>query len=209
MAAVGAVLLLILKILGIVLAVLVGVFILLLVLPASVWISYQNDALTVKAGMFFIRFKLWPRPEKPKREKTKVEQAEKEKKPKESKEKIELTVDQICDAVKDTGAFAKKVLGTMRITQIRLYLPISGADAADTALNYGRAQGWLHASLGFLNRLLWLDFKECRLEPDFTGKSAEPAYASCKISAQLIIIGIAGFKLYGKLKDNGILDALL
>jgi hypothetical protein len=217
MAAVGAVLLLILKILGIVLAVLLGLLILVLLIPASVWIDYSEKGLTVKAGMLFLKFQLLPaRPKKAKKKKNAAEadagkhdaaQKKKEKKP--DREKAKLTFDQIVAAVKGAGRFLKAVLDKMRITHIRILLPITGADAADTAIKYGQAQAWLHSGLAVLNRAVWLDFDECRLVPDYTGKYSDLAHCSCKISAQLIIIAIAGVKLFLLLKDEKVLDAIL
>ena len=223
MAAVGAVLLGILKIFGILLAVVLGVVLLLALAPASVWVEYAEEALTVKAGILCFHFQLLPKKEKKpltarqqaasekKRRRKAAKTAAKEQQgtQKPAKEAVRLTAEQICAGVQGAGRFLRAVLAHLRITQIRICMPVTGPDAAATAIRCGQTQAWLHGLLAVLNRALWLDFEECRIEPDYTGKMSKNAHYSCKISAQLIIIGIAAGKLFLLLKEEKILDALL
>ncbi|MCI2046785.1 MAG: DUF2953 domain-containing protein [Faecalibacterium sp.] len=223
MAAVGAVLLAILQVLGILLAVLLGVLLLLVLVPASVWVDYAGEVLTVKVGILFFRFRLLPKKEKKPLTERQRQAAEKKQRkkaakaaakaqnaaPKTQQETAKLTAEQICAAIKGAGRFLRAVLSHLHITQICICLPVTGQDAADTAIRYGKTQAWLHGILGVLNQAMWLDFDECRLEPDFTGKMDECTHCSCKISAQLIIIGIAAGKLFLLLKEEKVLDAIL
>ena len=96
-----------------------------------------------------------------------------------------------------------------RIKHICLYLPVQGDDAADTAIKYGKMQAWLHTGLAVINRMLWLEFDEFRLEPDYMGDRAKTERFSCQVSARLIIIVIAAIKLLWLLWTEKILDPLL
>ncbi len=224
MAAVGMVLLTILKILGWVLLAAAALLAFVLLVPVEAVLRYERGVFSVSAGMLGIRVRLWPRPEKslsPRaqarreaKERAKAAKAAKkkqggEKPKKQPKEKAKLTFDAVCGLADTAGPFLRAVLGGLRITGIRLYWPVHADDAAATALLYGKTQAWLHAGLALLDRVFWLDFKECRLDPDFTGKQAGTEYFSCKISARLLIIAVAAVKLILRLKDEDVLDAFL
>lgn len=148
-----------------------------------------------------------PKPEpqpKPKPEPTAETKPQPEPEP-----KAKLTFDQVVTAVRGAGTFGKRVLAALRVTHIRIYLPVTGADAAETALNYGKAQAWLHGGLAVLNRAVWLEFEECRLEADFLEKGDKKPHFSCQISARLLIIGIAAFRFGWLLWKQDILGVLL
>ncbi len=226
MAAVGMVLLTILKIVGWVLLLLLVLLAVLLLAPACVWLKYERETFSVSVGMLGLRIRVWPRPEKKRtaaqQARYEAKQAEKEKKKAENarkkqaahikkapRQKAKLTFAAVCTLAREAKGFVRAVLGALRITHIRFYWTVHAEQAADTALQYGKAQAWLHSGLGVLNNLFWLDFDECRLEPDFTGKREETEYFSCKVSAQLIIIAIAAVKLVLRLKDEDVLDVFL
>lgn len=120
-----------------------------------------------------------------------------------------LSFDQLVTAVKGLGKFGQRIVAGLKIRHIRLYVPITGDDAADTAIKYGKCQAWLHAGLGVLNRAIWLDFDECRLEADFLAKEAKKPHFSCQISAQLLIMVIAALRYLWLLWRAKILEALL
>lgn len=275
------VLLVLAKALGILLLTVLGLLLLILLIlwavPASVWLSYQDDAFAVQVGALGKKFALWPRPPKktkqpkkpkPAKKAKKAKKAEPAKQPKAAKSapqaarqtqkagpaeqkaqkqkppaaenpsgggvrftdgapahigeappkpqppaeeepQAKLTFDQIVTAVRGAGTFGKRVLAALRVTEIRLYLPITGGDAAECALNYGKAQAWLHSGLAVLNRAIWLEFEECRLEADFLEKGDKKPHFSCKISARLLIIGIAAFRFGWLLWKQDILTVLL
>jgi hypothetical protein len=225
MAAVGAVLLLILKILGWMLLAAAVLILIALFVPASVWLDYTGGELRIWAGMLFVRVPVYPGKEKTPEQQARQERkkAEKQAKKQEKKarkhgagrrghvagETLRLSLDQICAAAGGAGRFARAALGAMRVRHIRIVLPVTGDDAADTAVRFGKTNAWLHTCLALLNRVLWLDFTECRVEPDFTGKQAESEHFSCQISAQLFIMVAAAIRLILLLKDKRILDAFL
>lgn len=223
MAAVGMILLLILKIIGWILLAILVLLAAVLLVPACVWLRYEKDVFSVSVGLLGIRIQVWPQREKhlserqqhirQAKEKAKEEKAAaKAKKKQENGKKKEpgarakLTLETVCALAGSAGIFLRAVFGALRIRHIRIRWPVHAEDAAATALRYGKAQAWLHTCLALLNRVFWLDFDECRLEPDFTGKQAGTEYFSCKISAQLIIIVIAAVKLVLRLKEEDLLS---
>lgn len=222
MAAAGAALLLVLKAAGVLLLVLLALVLILLLVPVTALIRFAEGRFSLRAGLLGLSIpiltdnapapwlqKLLDRPQKPKRKKSAAPPekpaVQKQKGP---GEKLRLTVDELCTLAGGAGHFLRAVLGALRITQIRLYLPVHGEDAAQTAIRYGKMQAWLHGALGVLNNVFRLEFQECRLDPDYTGKLAGSEYFSCKISARLIIIGIAAMRLLWLLLEEDILDPL-
>ena len=216
MAAVWAGLLLAGKVLPWILAAVLVLLLILLLVPAWAVVEYRDSKLTVTAGMLCFHLCVYPwrggreKPAKKAGKKPKRAGRRKKKQTGElSREKAKLTVDQICAGLRGAGRFMRTVVGALRVSHIRIELPVHADDAAATALAYGRANAWLHGSLAVLSHFLWMDFDELRLEPDFTGKSAGEEYFSCKISAQLIIMVTAAIRLLILLYQKKILDAFL
>ena len=75
LAAVGGVLLFLLKVLGILLLVVLALMVLLLLIPFCADVSWEQDTLTVKAGALGITFPVfrYPAPEKPEKKKKAME----------------------------------------------------------------------------------------------------------------------------------------
>ena len=206
------------------LAVLLALVLAALLIPVSVWLEYSGGMFRLSAGMLFVKIPILPR--KPLTEQQKKRRAEKaarkaqkkrrtQKPPppqtqaKPARQKAKLTVDALCTMAGAAGRFLRAVLGALRITHIRICLPVSGQDAADTAVQYGQTNAWLHTALAFLNRVFWLEFDQVRIEPDFTGNLAGSEVFSCKVSARLIIMGIAGAAFVYTLFREKILDIFL
>lgn len=233
MAVVWTVLGVIAKALGILLLVVLAVLVLALVIPVSVWLAYDGDAFTVRAGTLGLQYPVFPpkktKPKNPKRpQKAKPAQAAQAAQtpppkppqgdpardgqpapPQDKKLLLGLSFQQLVTAVKGLGKLGRRVAAGLRITHIRLYLPITGEDAADTAMRYGNCQAWLGAGLGVLNRAVWLDFDEYRLEADFLAKEGKKPRFSCQISARLLIMVIAAAGYLRLLWRAKILEALL
>lgn len=195
-----------------------------LLIPVSVWMEYSGGVFRLSAGMLFVKIPILPRKplteQQQKRREAKAARKARKKKPKQDKavsdkaktparQKAKLTVDALCTMAGAAGRFLRAVLGTLRITHIRIFLLVGGEDAADTAVQYGRTNAWLYTALAFLNRVFWLDFEQVRLEPDFTGKLAGSEVFSCKVSARLIIMVIAAVSFVYTLYKEKILDIFL
>lgn len=280
MSALITVLLLLLKAVGILLLVALGLIAVALLIPVSLWLDYHDEDLTVKVGALGFKYTLLPQKEKPE-ETPKAKSAEKPKaktttaqppkataseppkaetvkqtkaaqppkpetaqqpkaaaaekpkatakeppktaakqtkpadanppkaEPQDKTARMQLTFDQVVTAVKGLGAMGKRIVNGLKVKHIRLYLPVTGEDAADTAIQYGKMQAWLHAGLGVLNRAIWLDFDECRLEADFLAKGEKKSRFSCQISARLLIMVIAVTRFVWLLWKANILPVLI
>ena len=130
LAAVGGVLLFLLKVLGILLLVVLALMVLLLLIPFCADVSWEQDTLTVKAGALGITFPVfqYPKPEpteeskrkkKPKKAKAAKKPA-KEKKPAEPRKKAKLTLNILCTILRGAGTLIRAVFGALRITHIRV-----------------------------------------------------------------------------------------
>lgn len=219
MSALITVLLFLLKAVGILLLVALGLILVALLIPVSLWLDYHDEDLTVKVGALGLKYTLLPQKQKPD-ETPKAKSAEKSKKkgktaqpskaePQDKNALMQLTFDQMVTAVKGLGTMGKRIVNGLKVKHIRLYLPVTGEDAADTAIRYGKMQAWLHAGLGVLNRAIWLDFDECRLEADFLAKGEKKSRFSCQISARLLIMVIAVTRFVWLLWKANILPVLM
>ena len=161
LAAVGGVLLFLLKVLGILLLVVLALMVLLLLIPFCADVSWEQDTLTVKAGALGITFPVfqYPKPEpteeskrkkKPKKAKAAKKPA-KEKKPAEPRKKAKLTLNILCTILRGAGTLIRAVFGALCITHIRVCLGVRGEDPAAAARNYGKLQAWLYPVLGVLD----------------------------------------------------------
>ena len=140
LAAVGGVLLFLLKVLGILLLVVLALMVLLLLIPFCADVSWEQDTLTVKAGALGITFPVfrYPAPEKPKKEKKKKskKKPEAESKPKPEatpRKKAKLNLNIVCTILRGAGKLTKAVFGALRITKINICLGVRGEDPADVA----------------------------------------------------------------------------
>ncbi len=239
LSAIGAVLLFLLKVILGLLAFILIVALLLLICPFCADISWEGGVLRLRAGALGVTFPVlqWPKPAPPVGEeqppkglwgRLKVKaraawQRHKEKraaraqarkpapeKPKPPRKRAKLTVDIICTILRGAGRITCAVFGALRITRIRVCLPVRGSDPAQTARNYGKMNAWLYASLGFLDKFIYLDFEELRLVPDLGGgERPVPEHVSLRISAQLLFIVIAAVRVLYEFWREKVLDVFL
>ena len=201
LAAVGGVLLFLLKVLGILLLVVLALMVLLLLIPFCADVSWEQDTLTVKAGALGITFPVfqYPKPEP-------TEESKRKKKPKKAK----LTLNILCTILRGAGTLIRAVFGALRITHIRVCLGVRGEDPAAAARNYGKLQAWLYPVLGVLDRFIYLQFDELRIVPDFG--SAEPTVedrVSLRISARALFIVVAAVRVLAEFWREKVLDVFL
>ncbi|MBQ5755509.1 MAG: DUF2953 domain-containing protein [Oscillospiraceae bacterium] len=104
--------------------------------------------------------------------------------------------------VNRAGWLMKKIFGALRISKVVIWLPVTGADAADTANQYGRIWAALSASLAVLYNLLHIKVERIEIVPDYAGLLKGKEVLSCKIQAQLIIMVTAGVYTLVKLKQD-------
>ena len=214
----GAVLLFLLKCIGILLLVVLILTALLMFCPFCADVQWENSVLTVRAGALGLTLPVfqYPAPEKPKKEKKKKPaktKKEPEKKPKTEtppRKKAKLTLNILCTILRGAGKLTKAVIGSLRITKINIVLGVRGEDPAEAARSYGKLNAWLGTALGFLDRFLYLDFEQMRLVPDFG--SAQPTVqdkVSFRVSAQAYAIVFTALRVLYEFWREKVLDVFL
>lgn len=202
----------VLKILGILLAVLLALVLIVLFLPITVKLHYEQGNFTVSAGTLGLMFQLLPQKEKKKTKKPKAKKCGKktgsdkpQKVQQPSSKKLHLSVNVICELVRTAGWLLGRILAGIRVHDLRLRLPVHGSDAADTAIQYGKTNAWLYSALGVLQNGLDIRIKELALVPDFNGEKQGTELFSCKITSRLIIMLVVGVRALMQLKKAGVL----
>ena len=197
----GAVLLVLLKGIGVLLLVVLILAVVLLFCPFCADVQWENDVLTIRAGALGLTLPVfqYPAPEKPKKKKKKKPAEQKaDQKPRPEtppRKKARLT---------------RAIIGSLRITKIDVVLGVRGEDPAEAARSYGRLNAWLYPALGFLDRFVYLDFKQLRLLPDFG--SAQPTVqdrVSFRVSAQAYAIVFTAVRVLYEFWREKVLDVFL
>ena len=163
--ALGAVLLFLLKLVGILL--LIGMVLLALVLfcPFCADVQWEQGVFTVKAGALGLAFPVfqYPKPEpaepeepkgplgklkakfrawraerKAKRAAAKAAKPAKPKKETPPRKKAKLTLNIICTMLRGAGRLTRAIFGALRFTKIRIRLGVRGEDPAQAARTYGK-----------------------------------------------------------------------
>ena len=210
----GAVLLFLLKALGILLLVILVLVLIVLFCPFCADVQWEDGTLTVRAGVLGITFPVfqYPQPEKPEKKKRKKT----EKKPAEPKKeasprrKAKLTLNTLCTILKGAGQLTRAIIGSLKFTRIDVCLGVRGDDPAEAARSYGRLNAWLYPVLGFLDRFIYLDFKQLRLLPDFV--SQEPTVkdrVSFRVSARAYAVVFTALRVLYAFWREKVLDVFL
>ena len=172
--ALGAVLLFLLKLVGILL--LIGMVLLALVLfcPFCADVQWEQGVFTVKAGALGLAFPVfqYPKPQptepeepkgplgklkakfrawraecKAKKAAAKAAKPAKPKKETSPRKKAKLTLNIICTMLRGAGRLTRAIFGALRFTKIRICLGVRGEDPAQAARTYGKLNAWLYLSL--------------------------------------------------------------
>ena len=210
----GAVLLFLLKALGILLLVILVLVLIVLFCPFCADVQWEDGTLTVRAGVLGITFPVfqYPQPEKPEKKKRKKT----EKKPAEPKKEVsprrkaKLTLNTLCTILKGAGQLTRAIIGSLKFNQIDVCLGVRGDDPAEAARSYGRLNAWLYPVLGFLDRFIYLDFKQLRLLPDFG--SQEPTVkdrVSFRVSARAYAVVFTALRVLYAFWREKVLDVFL
>lgn len=234
-AALGAAVLFLLKVIGILLLVVLVLLVILLLIPFCADIRWQGGEVLIKAGALGLTFPVfrYPKPappagpEPPKgffgklkakfsawRAEQKKKKAAKKPKPKKAKaaprKKAKLTLEILCTILQGAGTLMRAVFGALRITKINVCLGVRGEDPAAAARNYGRLNAWLYPVLGVLDRFIYLDFEQLRIVPDFgTETPAVEDSVSFRVSARALFIVIAAVRVLYEFWRKKVLDVFL
>lgn len=218
------------KILLILLAVLLGLLgliLLALILPVTIKLLYEKQEFRAWVSVLGLRFQIYPWPQKKKTsqqqnraaaKKAKKQKAAEAKKKKAAaqqplnaqlskapEKQAKLTAGALYSMVCAAGSALRFILSRLKIHQVRVRWPIYGGDAAQTAQKYGKSQAALHSALAVLRNVLDIRLDELALVPDFNGEKQGTELFSCKITANLLIMVIAGIRALIQLIQAGVL----
>ena len=138
-----------------------GVLFLIGCIPVGVWLRYQDETLTLKAKIGFLKLQLLPKDEK---QPKKAKKTKKPKKEKPQNKKLEAKsgkkqpllpkgVGTIFDLLRLLGDTLGNLRRKIRIEELRLHLIFGGDDPADAAMSYGRGWAIIGAMNPYLERL--------------------------------------------------------
>lgn len=194
---------LILKIIGIVLLCLLGLLLILLLIPVTLGIRYEEQKWLIRARYGPLTFKLF---ESGKEKEKKKEQPEEEAQPDEPTEKEKSGIDLrlIYRLIKPGFRVLRSVVKSLKIRDLHLVLVASGEEPDEIGIKAGR----MWAALGNIMALagnIWpdIEYKELTVIPDFTGEHENDEKFSCNVRACPIImvtIGIVFFVRFLKIK---------
>ena len=187
LAALGAVLLFILRVIGILLLVVLILLVLLLLCPFCADLCWEHGVLTVKAGALGITFPVfqYPKPEPP-------------------------PAPENPEPPRGFGKVKAKFAAWRAERKRKKAEEKARKKAAAAARSYGKLQAWLYPVLGVLDRFLWLQFDELRILPDFgSGQPTVEDRVSCRVSAQALFIVLAAVRVLYEFWRKKVLDIFL
>lgn len=109
--------------------------------------------------------------------------------------------------------YRARLLRGITVQKLHVFWTVTGEDAADTAVAYGRRMALINNLLALARQFLTIRAESLRMEPDFTGEMAGKRIFSCQIRTRPYIILLILFYLMrrdkqGKVPLNAILDQL-
>lgn len=187
----------------IVLAILLGLLLLLLLLlfiPLRIELHYHENEFSAALSYLWLRFALFPLPEKPEKKKKTKPTAEPapEKEPKKpARQRPFMDYLQLFnDLLPILQQNLRHMLGHITLRQCRIGMVIAAEDAGDTAIRYGRANLLLYNIYAFLaNHIRIREFRTDLRQDYLGGAQAEKAEADLLLSLCPITMLSSGFRL--------------
>ncbi len=189
------------------------------------WYAEYDEKLKVFVRIAFLKIQLAP--QKQKEEKPKKKSPKKQKKKKKKKKKTEKPekkepsfinklykergVSGIIDIIRQLAEIVagalKGIFSHLIVTELTVKLDISGEDAADSAIKYGRVCAALFPALRVITDIVTVKHYNVSVTPVFSDKPETRAYARAKAKIRIIHIlkhlitkGISALKLFVNLK---------
>ena len=200
----------------IIIAAIIAFFILLLSIKLSV-IVHSEDGVTLDAQWLFIKLHLIPKKEKKKKKKKKKkkEKPPKEEEPDETvpepkKKKPNMFVkfyrnngvggfvELLEDLVRALKGMFRRILRAFIIDELYISLLVSGGDAADTAIKFGKISSAVYPALGFITSNMRVRKQHCEIFPDYVnGQSSTRIHAKISVVPRRLIgaVIIVAFQL--------------
>ena len=176
---------------------LLSLLLLLLVIPVTVFIRYENGVFSVQLRLLFLKFKVLP-----KKNEEQPDDKEKGSGKQKKKKAGKLQLDFIREILPGEKSFIGRVMRHIRIKNVTLFLVINGKDAAEV----GTKTGWTWMAIGALRPLLEnlfrISWKSIDVLPDFLDRRRGASYFDCKVTALPVILLIAGIGFLVRFLNN-------
>lgn len=183
---------------------LLALILVLMLIPAGLALHYHGEEFTAEGKWLFLRFTLWPLPEKEEPEKAEKKQekkaAEKPKKEKKSERRPFMDwLQLINDLLPVLGEALRKMGKAITLKRCRITMVIAAEEADQTAIRYGRANALLYTIYAFLSRHIRVKEFKADLRQDYlSGPEGESAEADLLVLVCPMILAGAGFRLLWK-----------
>ncbi len=178
----------------------------ILCLPLKVDLEFETDFFV---RVKFLNFTLYPVNKKQKKKSSKKKKPANQKpKPKEKN-----PFEKIVDKKGFKGAISeffvlfkavifplKKFLKQLKFRKIDIHLSVVGADAAQTAIDYGAVCSIAYPVLSIFDSIADVKYKKVDVKSDFEGKKSEFGFSLC-VKASLWCIFVFGFKIFNEYKN--------
>ena len=195
-------------ILKIILAVLLGFFLILLFLlfcTSWVIIKFSEDEWTVKVKILGVPIKIYPTKEKKETKIKNKKKSDKKNIPKKAKPKFDITFTKAVKMVSKSRGIFKRLLGAIKVRDTILVVPIYYGEPDQTAIYYGRMSGVFYGGIAAMQNFIDIEFKKINVFADFNNENKEKVSFSCKIgTTPFIMLGIA-FYAFKEFKDEKII----
>ena len=192
---------------------LLALILIVLLLPASVKLSYDGE-FDYKLKIAFITLNL-ERAEKPKKQNShkKVQTKTVQKKEKSFFEKLQDkkgfvgAVKEVFTFIKECLIPLKRFLRFVKFRDIRLFIAVVGEDAAGTATNYGLVCSAVYPTLSFIESVANTKYKSVDIKADFENKKSDLTF-SLKIKTNIIFILILAVRIFKEYKKFSVRNEL-
>lgn len=117
-------------------------------------------------------------------------------------------------AIKEIFAFLGQVFEHLKVLfrfvwfkNVNLNLSVAGEDAAQTAIKYGAVCSVVYPVLSFFDSIANVKYKRINVQSNFDSKESEFDF-SLDINLQILVLIIAGFKIYKEYKKFSVRNGL-
>lgn len=182
---------------------LLALILVLMLIPAGLALHYHGEDFTAEGKWLFLRFTLWPLPEKEEPEKQKKageKSRRKAKKEKKSERRPFMDwLQLINDLLPVLGEALRKMGKAITLKRCQITMVIAAEEADQTAIRYGRANALLYTIYAFLSRHIRVKEFKAELRQDYlSGPEGETAEADLLVLVCPMILAGAGFRLLWK-----------
>ena len=171
----------------------IAAIVVILALPITVSVGFDKE-MSLSVRYLFLKMKILPEEQKAEKKK---QPAKKKEKPPPKKLKLEsLTSALDWTALRFDRLFkiVKKLLRRTTVAKLNLLVTVSGEDAADTAIKYGKTNALVYTAISMLDSMITLKADKVDIIPGFDGREAQIIF-SFKIKIIPLAVITAGLNI--------------